>query len=98
MDPQLLPLNAGGTVRIEPVLVTSDVHAMRQLMILGEGIAFLPNGALPDPDIEPDFLRVVLPDLIGRDCPARVVVPEPMARSPKIRALQTSILNYLGDS
>lgn len=89
-----LPLLAGGTVPIEPVLVTSEIHAVRQVVLAGLGMAFLPDAGLPDPG-DPAPLVPVLPALVGRTCPVNVVVPEALARSPQVRAVQQSILAIL---
>lgn len=95
-DPARLPTLDGGHVAIEPVLASSDVHTLRQLALAGAGMAFVPDAGLPDPGVEAATLVPVLSHRIGRTCPLNVVVPEPLARSPQVRALQQSILGFLG--
>lgn len=95
VDPTLLPTLDGGHVPVAPSIVSSDVHGLRQLALAGAGIAFVPDGRLPDPNAPPGALVRVLPDLVGRSCPIHVVVPEPLARAPQVRALQQSILDFL---
>lgn len=91
-DAGALPLLAGGTHPITPTVVSADVHALRQLAAAGGGLAFVPDGPFPDPG---DPLVPVLPDLVGRACPFQVLVPEALARSPQVRAVQKEILGYL---
>lgn len=91
-----LPLLVGGDRPLAPTLVAPDVHTLRQLALAGAGIALLPDGPIPDPGDAPALVPV-LSDLVGRDCPFNVVVPEALARSAQVRALQREILGFLSE-
>lgn len=90
-DSRAWPLVMGGEVRVQPALISPDVHFLRQLAIAGHGIAFLPDGMLPDPGIDPELLVPVLPDVVRETVSLRVVVPEVLAKSPRVRAILESI-------
>lgn len=81
------PLRGGGSLAVSPTLVAPDVHLIRQLASAGQGIALIPDGGVPEgPDmLEP--LVGVLEDAVGRHNALRVLMPEPMARLPKGRAI-----------
>lgn len=96
-DPRQLPLLGGGFHPISPTLVANDIHTLRLLAIAGQGIHFLPDAGLTPAPGEGIGLTTVLPQVVGREVALRVVVPEPTARSPRIRALQESILIFLGE-
>lgn len=91
-DPHALPLVAGGSVPIRPALITGDVHILHSLAADGAGVAFVPDGQVSG---TPDVVHV-MPDIIGRDCPLRMLVPEAMAQSPKVRRLLDAINVFLG--
>lgn len=91
-DPHALPLADGRTVPIRPMLVTSDVHILHTLAADGAGIALVPDGQVPG---TPDVVHV-MPELVGRDCPLRMLVPEAMAQSPKVKRLLDAVSVFLG--
>lgn len=95
-DPSLLPLANGDVVRVSPTLVTSDVHILHHLAAAGHGLVFVPHGPLPDPLLPEDALVTVLGDVVTRDCPMRMVVPEAMAWAPKVRRILDGIASLLG--
>jgi DNA-binding transcriptional LysR family regulator len=95
LDPRSWPCLQGPPIEVEPLLITNEVHLLRQLALAGEGLALVPDAMLPDPDEGP--LVPVLPDWIGRDCIFRMVVPEPLARSPRVAALLQELLNWLDE-
>lgn len=86
-DARVLPLWSGGTLPIEPALVTSDIHLLRQVMLAQRGIALLPDAELPDPNTEPGDVVTVLRDVVGRERALRVVVPSVLAEVPKVKAV-----------
>lgn len=96
-DPHAWPTLTGSSIKVTPGLVASDVHALRMMAVAGVGLAFIPDGRLPDPNVPEDALVPVLADSIGRDCPLRMVVPEPRSRAPKIRKLLEEIGGFLGE-
>lgn len=95
-DPYRWPLREGGVLKVEPALISNDIHSLRQVMLAGQGLTLLPDGIQPEPNEESQLVRI-LEGQLGQEVPLRVVVPEPMARAPKIRALQESILAFLED-
>lgn len=95
VDPHRWPTLDGIGVEVRPVAVSPDVHLLRQLVLADLGLAFVPDALLPDPGHPEDAVVTLLPELIGRDCPLRVVIPEALARSPRVRAIQESLLAAL---
>jgi len=92
--PELLPLRTGATVRIAPTLVSSDMHVLRRCAALGGGLAYVPDthgtplGSL-------DAMVPVLLDLVGRDRPVRVAVPEAIVEIPRIRAVVDELRRFV---
>jgi DNA-binding transcriptional LysR family regulator len=84
-DARLWPLRAGGTFVVEPTLVSSDIHLIRNCCLAELGIGFLPDAMLPDPGFAADALVPVLPDLVGRERAVRVTAPAALADLPKIK-------------
>lgn len=82
------PLPAGGHVEVTPVLVSPDIHLLREVAAAGLGLAFVPDADLqaPGPTLVP-----VLVDQLGTEHSLRVVVPAAMESLPRIRALLTEI-------
>lgn len=79
------PLCGGGTMTVSPVIICSDVHLVRGFAAAGHGIARVPDGDVPE---GPDRVLVpVLPELVGRPCALRALVPEAMIHLPKGRAI-----------
>lgn len=102
-DATELPLLDGGRVGCSPVLVSADIHHVRECAIRGLGIGYLPDGKLPKHD--PVELRPVLERIVGRHRSLRMVVPTAIADVPKIRAvveaahaLRALLLSVDGDS
>lgn len=76
-------LCSGGTFEVSPVLISPDVHLIRQVAGAGQGIAYAPDGLPADgPALVP-----VLDEVVGRDLSMNIVVPAAMERIPRIRAL-----------
>ena len=86
-DGQRWPLRDGGTLAVSPLVISPDVHMVRQLAAAGHGIALIPDGGVPESPTIPGPLEGVLPELVGRPNALRVLMPEPMARLSKGRAL-----------
>ncbi|MDP2316896.1 MAG: LysR family transcriptional regulator [Pseudomonadota bacterium] len=95
-DARALPTLDGGAMPIAPTVVATDVHLLHTLAAAGSGLAFVPDGRIPDPTLPPDALVPVLPDHVGRDCPLRMVVPQPLARAPKVRTVLEQLARFLG--
>lgn len=84
-DPRRLPLLAGGTVGVDPVIVSTDIHLLRQCALSGLGIALVPDAMLPEAG--GGKLVPVLEDVVGRQRVIQVTVPRMLADVPKIRAV-----------
>lgn len=80
----------GGELDVTPVLSSPDVHLLRRLMLRGFGIARLPDAGVPDLDFEGEVVAL-LPDLFDREIALRVLVPESLARTPRLRAVMALI-------
>jgi len=89
--PIALPLRAGGTFRVDPTIIMSDVHALRQAAIAGLGIALLPDAKLPDPGFKEPPLEPVLPDVVGQEIALWAAIPEVLRNAPKIRAILAGV-------
>lgn len=90
-DARIWPLRDGRDVTVEPCLIATDIHIVRQCAIHGMGIALLPDGMLPDPGVAPGGLVPVLPDVVGRERVMYVTAPRAYAEVPRIRAVVDNI-------
>jgi DNA-binding transcriptional LysR family regulator len=95
-DPTLWPERDGRAVRVAPQMISTDIHMLRRCAAAGLGIAFLPDAGIPEQDS--DRLVPVLPDVVGRERPLRVVVPAALSDIPRIRAVLTEIQAFLGQT
>jgi DNA-binding transcriptional LysR family regulator len=86
-DGRVLPTLTGEPIEVEPVLVTADVNFIRQCVIAGLGIGFVPDGMLPDPGLAPGALVPVLADIVGRERTVHVAIPSALAGLPKLQAV-----------
>jgi DNA-binding transcriptional LysR family regulator len=86
-DGRVLPTRTGGSIEIEPALISADVHLIRQCVIAGLGIGFVPDAMLPDPGVTPGQLVPVLADVVGRERTLRVAVPSALVGLPKLQAV-----------
>ncbi|MCC6623100.1 MAG: LysR family transcriptional regulator [Deltaproteobacteria bacterium] len=85
------PLAAGGSFPITPVVVSSDIHMLRQCAIAGIGIALIPDRMLPDPGFSEPPLVPVLDGVVGQDMALWAAIPEALRQAPKIRAALDSL-------
>jgi DNA-binding transcriptional LysR family regulator len=86
-DPGRWPLREGGTFAVEAAMTCADQHALRRLAHLGLGIALLPDADAPEFDSDDDALMPVLDDVVGCTRELRVVVPEVLAETGRMRAI-----------
>jgi DNA-binding transcriptional LysR family regulator len=86
-DPRVLPTRSGESFEIEPVLISADVHCIRQMVLADLGIGFVPDAMLPDPGVPEEALVPVLPDVVARQRSLFVVFPAAQAGLPKLRAI-----------
>ena len=84
--PDALPLRTGGTVPVSPLVVASDLHALRIMASDGAGLLYAIDGGLPEglgagPELVP-----VLDREIGRERAMRAVMPAAFSGVPRIFA------------
>lgn len=94
-DPRMWPSRLGGRIPVEPALVSSDVHFVRQCALAGLGIALVPDAMLPDPGVPDGVLVGVLPGVVGRDRSVRASVPEALAETPNIKMVLDRARSFL---
>ncbi|NOK16807.1 LysR family transcriptional regulator [Corallococcus carmarthensis] len=94
-DARLWPLRRGPSFRVEPALISADIHLIRTCCIAGQGIGWVPSVDLADPGEAGDVLVPVLPDVVGRERPLRVSVPEALCEIPKIKLVLAHIQRFL---
>ncbi|WP_164019992.1 LysR family transcriptional regulator [Pyxidicoccus trucidator] len=93
-DARLWPSLRGPRFRVEPALIATDIHFVRTCCIAGQGIGLVPSVDLPDPGVG-DVLVPVLPDIVGRERPLRISVPEALSEIPKIKLVLSHIQGVL---
>jgi DNA-binding transcriptional LysR family regulator len=88
------PLLAGGTFPVQPALISTDVHLIRNFCGMGLGIALLPetfDGAtLSLPSLEP-----ILANVVGWERVVRITIPEALSDIPKVKMILTHIRRFL---
>ena len=94
-DARTWPTLRGATFTVEPALITPDIHFIRSCCIAGLGIGLIPSVELADPSTPADLLVPVLPELVGRERPVRISVPEALSEIPKIKLVLTHIRQVL---
>lgn len=93
-DPRAWPTLKGGTFPVEPALIATDSHVVRQCCIAGLGIGLVLDAMLEEPQ---EALVPVLPDIVGREQAMRISVPEAIAGIPKIKLVLTHVRKLLGE-
>lgn len=94
-DVRTWPTLRGTAFSVEPALITADIHLIRSCCIAGLGIGLVPSVELADPDCPAGLLVPVLPDVVGRERPVRISVPEALSEIPKIKRVLTHIRQFL---
>jgi DNA-binding transcriptional LysR family regulator len=94
-DAHSWPTLRGSTFRVEPTLITPDIHFIRSCCIAGQGIGLVPSIELADPGTPEHLLVPVLPDVVGRERPLRISVPEALSEIPKIKRVLLHIRQFL---
>lgn len=84
-DARRLPLLRGGSIPADPVIVSTDIHLLRQCATSGLGLALVPDAMLPEPGS--GKLVTVLEDVIGRERVLFATAPRMLADAPKIKAV-----------
>jgi DNA-binding transcriptional LysR family regulator len=94
-DARLWPTLRGVSFRVEPALIATDVHFIRSCCLAGLGIGLVPSIELADPDTPAELLVPVLPDVVGRERPVRISVPEALSEIPKVKHVLAHIQGFL---
>lgn len=90
-DPRVWPLRSGATFTVEPRLIASDIHLLRQCVLAGLGMALLPDAMLPDPGADSEGIVQVMATEVGRERSLRAVVPTVLSEVPKVKAVLSHI-------
>jgi DNA-binding transcriptional LysR family regulator len=95
-DARLWPMLRGPSFLVEPALIATDIHLIRLCCLAGLGIGLVPSLELAGPVGAEDPLVPVLPDVVGRERPVRISVPEALSEIPKIKLVLSHIRGFLG--
>ncbi|MFO0661649.1 MAG: LysR family transcriptional regulator [Polyangiaceae bacterium] len=94
-NPLVLPRRGAPPMPISPVMINTDIHAIRQCCLSGLGIGYVPDALLPDPGAD-DVLVPLFVDEIGAEWPLRITVPTALSQNPKISMVLDRIKGFLG--
>lgn len=94
-DACLWPQLRGPAFQVEPALISTDIHLIRACCLAGQGIGLIPSVDLADPGEAEGALVPVLADVVGREQPLRVSVPEALSEVPKIRQVLEHIRQFI---
>ncbi len=86
-DGKRLPLQAGGWIQVDPVVLSPDVGTTRTLASAGLGIAFVPDVEGVAPLVGEEDLVPVLPDVVGKELSLWILMPTPRAGAGRTRAV-----------
>jgi DNA-binding transcriptional LysR family regulator len=81
------PTLSGLELPVEPLVVHSDIHALRYMAAAGHGIALVPDAEVDDPELASGALETVLADEIGAIVALCVSVPTVVSDVPRVRAV-----------
>lgn len=93
-DPRVWPLRSGASFSVEPRLIASDIHVLRQCVLAGLGMALLPDAPLPDPGADDVGVVRVMGEEVGRTRALHAVVPKVLSEVPKVKALLSHIRTF----
>jgi DNA-binding transcriptional LysR family regulator len=94
-DARLWPMLRGPSFQVEPALISTDIHFIRFCCLSGLGIGLVPSVELADPGVFEDTLVPVLPEVVGRERPVRISVPEALSELPKVKLVLSHIRRFL---
>lgn len=97
-DGRVWPRRGGEPFEVEPALVSPDIHMIRQFVLAGVGIGFIPDALFPDPGVAAGTLVPVLTDRVGRERALQVLVPTALAGLPKVRAVVGHIQRFIAET
>lgn len=85
-NPHIWPTLNGSSFRVEPALISADIHFLRHCLANGLGIGLVPDPGLRGDDVSHELVPV-LAHCVGRERAAYLVVPGALSQLPKIKAL-----------
>lgn len=94
-DGHIWPAMDGTTFQVEPSLIATDIHFVRQCCIAGLGIALVPDAMWVDPDVDTGTLVPVLEHLVGTKRKVRVTIPEALSELPKLKMVLGRIRGFV---
>ena len=83
--PTHLPLANRPDLAIEPIFVSNDAHTIHELAGAQAGIGYAPHAQ--GPVAFGPALETVLPGVVGKPLPFRLLVADAVAESPRVRRL-----------
>lgn len=86
-DGTQLPLRGGGYVRVEPQLITSDIHLLHTTAGLGATLVYAPDAMFGPVLPSMRALIPVLSDVVGLETTAWLIAPSALGSSPHVRAI-----------
>ncbi len=95
MDPGAWMVHNAAPMRVRPVMVSPDIHQLRECAIQGLGIALLPDALLPAMSAGDAQLRPVLPEQLSREIGFLISAPALLATSPKISQVLTAVRSFV---
>jgi len=91
-DPRCWPM-AAAALEVEPVCVSPDIHLLRLMALAHQGIARIPEAVAPG--LGGEGLVPVLPEFFSRTTSMRLLIPEGLSRTSRVRKL-VALLDSLG--
>jgi DNA-binding transcriptional LysR family regulator len=88
-------LLGGGFFAVAPALTSPDIHFLRICAASGIGIAFVPDGLVPEAPEATGRLVPVLPGVVGRKRQLQLIVPAALSSVPKIRSVIEIVTTFL---
>lgn len=97
VDPRRWPLRSGGTLEVEPTMISTDAHLLREVVLGGFGIGLVPDAPIADLHVAKGTLVPLLED-VGADVALRLIVPSVLAGSPKIAGIVAIARKFAGSA
>lgn len=88
-------LLGGGFFLVAPAITSADIHFLRICAASGLGIAFVPDGLIPEAPEAVGKVVPVLPSVVGRQRQLQLIVPAALSSVPKIRSIVDIVTTFL---
>lgn len=82
---QEIHLKNGGSLRARPDVISSNERVLMQLAAAHQGLAYVPNPPVPDPDFP--GLEPVLAETVGRSINVQMFVPTALTEVPRVKTV-----------